>query len=336
MKRPSNQWSAASALILTLIGAGLLDTLSGPVKRSSTRTTSSEELDRLKMAMPNGAAFTARPAFTSRAMPIADKVATAGADAVSSPDPTIESFLGIVLVAIWLVTLRYITHVRRKSEILSQVDVDDSDERTETIQDAPRDVARDSRTYQMVKDRYNRLRDGTASTTDVDELRETARSLLMGHNDMAQGQRLQVKGLLEWLDYARTQGCITITVQQLRERKMGSWDIEFGIDAGTRSIKGKKTVKGNSDINGCVVKLPWDPSGTIKLWMHLADIGYETCWGHFGPIAMTSAEVLQESSGLSREFHADQYDKDFKVAFKIERNFRQLPNSLSQVFKVAE
>jgi hypothetical protein len=71
--------------------------------------------------------------------------------------------------------------------------------------------------------------------------------------------------------------------------------------------------------------LPWDPNGTIKVWMHLAEIGYETCWGHFGPITMSSTEVLQKSSGLLREFHTDQFDKDFKLVFKIQRNFSPLP-----------
>ncbi len=63
----------------------------------------------------------------------------------------------------------------------------------------------------------------------------------------------------------------------------------------------------------------------IKVWMHLAESGYETCWGHFGPITMSSAEVLQDSSGMSRAFHTDQFDKDFKAVFNIQRNFNPLP-----------
>jgi hypothetical protein len=60
--------------------------------------------------------------------------------------------------------------------------------------------------------------------------------------------------------------------------------------------------------------------------MHLSDVGYETCTGHFGPISMSSMEVLQDASGLLRGFHAEQFDKDFKVAFAIHRNFAEMPS----------
>jgi hypothetical protein len=172
---------------------------------------------------------------------------------------------------------------------------------------------------------YNRLKDGTASTGAVDELRRSARSYLEGRDGQVQNELREVKELLVWLDNARTSGRITITVQQLRERKMGSWDIECGIDAGGRTIKVKKNVKGNAEVGGCVLNVPWDASGNIKVWMHLAESGYETCWGHFGPITMSSAEVLQDSSGMSRAFHTDQFDKDFKAVFNIQRNFNPLP-----------
>jgi hypothetical protein len=135
-----------------------------------------------------------------------------------------------------------------------------------------------------------------------------------------------MKELLDWLDAVRTSGRITITVQQLRERKMGSWDIEYGIDAGGQTIKAKKNVKGNTDVDGCALNVPWDANGGIKLWMHLTDSGYESCWGHFGPITMSSTEVLQDPSGTLRAFYTDHFDKDFKLVFKIQRNFSPLPN----------
>ncbi len=172
----------------------------------------------------------------------------------------------------------------------------------------------------------------TASRTEqlrletFDELRRSARSLLKRRDGQVQFELREVKELLDWLDNARTSGRITITVQQLREKKMGSWDIECGIDAGGQTIKAKKSVKGNAEVDGCVLKVPWDANGDIKVWMHLTDSGYETCWGHFGPIAMSSAEVLQDPSGKSRAFHADQFDKDFKLVFKIQRNFSPLPS----------
>ena len=106
---------------------------------------------------------------------------------------------------------------------------------------------------------------------------------------------------------------------------MGKWDIEFGIDAGNRTAKAKISVAGNLEVANCALKVPWDPGTSIKLWMHLSDVGYETCSGHFGPISMSSTEVLQDVSGLLRGFHAEQFDKDFKVAFSIQRNFGELP-----------
>jgi hypothetical protein len=180
--------------------------------------------------------------------------------------------------------------------------------------------------YHEVIDGYARLKDGTASTGEVDELRRSARSLLKGRGRQAQYELQEVKELLDWLDNARTSGRITITVQQLRERKMGSWDIECGIDAGGQTIKAKKNVNGNAEVDGCVLNVPWDANGGIKIWMHLTDSGYETCWGHFGPITMSSAEVLQDPSGMLRAFYTDHFDKDFKLVFKIQRNFAALPN----------
>jgi hypothetical protein len=173
---------------------------------------------------------------------------------------------------------------------------------------------------------YNRLKDGTASKKDVDELRDIATSFIKQCAHKPSHVLLQVNALLGWLNVVRTTGRVTITVRQLCERKQwGFWAMECGIDAGGQRIKMAMAVKGDANVGGCVLQIPWDPDSSIAVWMHLADAGYETCWGHAGPIGVSSKEVVQEQSGLLREFCADQYGKDFKVRFTISRNFAALP-----------
>ena len=192
--------------------------------------------------------------------------------------------------------------------------------------DAPHDDASETSAYLGLLPGYNRLRDGTASKTDVDELRHIARSFINAHAHKPSKALQEVNALLGWLNYARTTGRVTITVRQLRERKQwGLWAMECGIDAGGQRVKAAMNVKGEADVNGCVLQIPWDPDSSITVWMHLTDAGYETCWGHAGPIGVTAKEVVQEQSGLLREFCADQFGKDFKVRFTISRNFTALP-----------
>jgi len=246
------------------------------------------------------------------------------ADVVPTPAPADRSFMR--LLAFWGIIFAYRAIARKRKERALQTAAQGS---TDHVPPSPRLAAECSpekaALYREVMEGYNRLKDGTASTGAVDALRRSARSYLEGRDGHLQNELREVKELLVWLDNARTSGRITITVQQLRERKMGSWDIECGIDAGGRTIKVKKNVKGDAEVGGCVLNVPWDASGNIKVWMHLAESGYETCWGHFGPITMSSAEVLQDSSGMSRAFHTDQFDKDFKAVFNIQRNFNPLP-----------
>jgi hypothetical protein len=245
-------------------------------------------------------------------------------DADGVPAPAYQWFVRLLVV--WGILLAYLARTRKRKERPLQAAIHESTEHVTLSRQLAAECAADKTPlYREVIDGYNRLKDGTASTGEVDELRRSARSLLEGCDGQAEYELPEVKELLDWLDNARTFGRIAITVQQLREKKMGSWDIEFGIDAGGQTIKAKKNVKGNAVVDDCVLKVPWDANGGIKVWMHLTDSGYETCWGHFGPITMSSAQVLQDPSGMSRAFHTDQFDKDFKLMFTIQRNFRPLP-----------
>lgn len=304
------------AFLLSLIASEVI--LVGEASSRTFSRGSTAEGNPLVMNCPSG------PDSTLKTRSILGDDVAGDADVIPAPAAAYQWF--VRLLAVWGVLLVYLGKAwQRKEGVLQPVIRESTEHVTRSRQLIAPCLADKATLYREVIDGYNRLKDGTASTGEVDELRRSARSLLKGRDGQVQFELPEVKELLDWLDNARTSGRITITVQQLREKKMGSWDIEFGIDAGAQSIKGKKTVKGNSDVNGCVVMLPWDPNGTIKVWMHLAEIGYETCWGHFGPIAMSSTEVLQKSSGLLREFHTDQFDKDFKLVFKIQRNFSPLP-----------
>ena len=248
----------------------------------------------------------------------------ADTDVVPAPAGTSQRF--VRLFAVWGIFLLYLVRSRRREAGAVQVSTQESTEPvTRSRQITAECMAEKTPLYREVLDGYNRLKDGAASSGEVDKLRRSARSFLEGRDGEVKYERREVKELLDWLDNARTSGRITITVQQLRERKMGSWDIECGIDAGGQTIKAKRNVNGNAEVAGCVLNVPWDANGGIKVWMHLTDSGYETCWGHFGPIAMSSAEVLQDPSGMARAFYTDQFDKDFKLVFKIQRNFSPLP-----------
>ena len=247
-------------------------------------------------------------------------------DADVVPAPATPSQWFVRLLVVWGILLVHLANTRRRKERALQAANHKSTENvTRSLRLTAECPADKAPLYREVIDGYNRLKDGTASTEEVDELRRTARSLLKGRHGQVRYEPQEVKQLLDWLDNARTSGRITITVQQLREKKMGSWDIECGIDAGGQTIKAKKNVKGNAVVDDCILKIPWDADGGIKVWIHLTDSGYETCWGHFGPITMSSAEVLQDPSGMSRVFHTDQFDKDFKLVFNIQRNFSPLP-----------
>jgi len=248
-------------------------------------------------------------------------------DADVIPAPADEYQWLVRLLAIWGILLAYRVKARTRKERALQAAIHESTEQIARPRQLTAECsATEGPLLREVLDGYNRLRDGTASTEEVDELRRNARSLLEGRGRQAQHELQEVKELLDWLDNARTSGRITITVEQLRERKMGSWDIECGIDAGGQTIKAKKNVKGSAEIDGCFFNIPWDANDDIKIWMHLKDSGYETCWGHFGPITMSSAEVLQDPSGMLRAFYTDHFDKDFKLVFKLQRNFDPLPN----------
>jgi hypothetical protein len=250
--------------------------------------------------------------------------AAADVDAVPAPYAFLQWFVS--LLAIWLVGFSRSAKTQNH-KAANQVDSGDSQKRLELVSLDPSHVsASASRAYCDVIEGYERLKGGRASTLQVDELRQQARSLLSGRDEQALYELREVRTLLDWLDNARIHGRITITVQQLRVRKMGKWEMECGIAAGAKTAKVKMAVAGNLDVVNCSVKVPWDPSSSVKLWMRLLDIGYETCCGHFGPISMSSAEVLQDGSGLLRGFHAEQFDKDFKVAFAMTRNFDVMPS----------
>jgi hypothetical protein len=250
--------------------------------------------------------------------------AAADVDAVPAPAAVLQWVVS--LVAIWLFGLSRFAKARNQNAGTLQAEMSESHKSLELLSLDPSQVsASASPACRDVIQGYERLKTGNASTAEVDELRRRARSLLSGRDAQATYELRDVRALLDWLDNARRYGRITITVQQLRVRKMGKWDMECGIAAGIRTAKAKMSVAGNMEVGNCALKVPWDPGGSIKLWMHLSEVGYETCWGHFGPISMSSAEVLQDASGLSRGFHAEQFDKDFKVAFSIKRNFGEMP-----------
>jgi len=192
--------------------------------------------------------------------------------------------------------------------------------------ETPQDNATESSAYRDLLPGYNRLKDGTASKKDVDELRDIARSFINAYAHTPSHALLEVSTLLGWMNYARTTGRVTITVRQLCERKhWGLWAMECGIDSDGQRVKMAMAVKGEANVGGCVLQIPWNPDSRITVWMHLADAGYETCWGHAGPIGASSKAVVQEQSGLLREFYADEFGKDFKVRFTISRNFTALP-----------
>jgi hypothetical protein len=256
-------------------------------------------------------------------------------DAAPAPAEKFEWLPGIAIL--WGILMVRLAIARKRREGVIHAEADDSTEKLTLSGPLVGNCSGDKAPlYREVIAGYNRLKDGTASTGEVDDLRRRTRSLLGGCDGKGRRNLRGLKALLDWLDNVRTSGRITITVQQLLEKKMGSWDIECGIDAGGRTIKAKKSVKGNAEVNGCVLQVPWDANGGIKVWMHLTDDGYETCWGHFGPITMSSAAVLQDPSGMSRAFHTDQFDKDFKLVFKIQRNFSPLPRFANDMIAVTD
>jgi hypothetical protein len=247
------------------------------------------------------------------------------ADAEPAPDSAFDFFTRMVFMLGSLMLFR--TVARKRSETAAASANDGS------VQSDPQPLlsaavlsADAAAVLRQVVDGYNRLKDGLASATDVDELRTRARSLLTASSLRPLSELRGLKALLQWLEQVRTSGSVTIQVQRLREQKISAWDIECGIEAGGRAIKTANRVKGTAQVEGCALQVPWDANGAIKLWMHLTESGYEKCWGHFGPIAMSSTQVLQDPSGMVREFHTDDFDKDFKLIFTIRRNFPALPS----------
>jgi hypothetical protein len=306
----------AIVLVASMISAGALQASSA----SSSTPSLAGELPSAKSAHCRATVSTRFPINAAAAA----EGAAADVDAVPAPAAALQWFVSIV--AIWLFGLSRFAKARGKSSGTLEADDSASQKRLDSLsRDPSHKSASASPAYRDIVTGYDRLKGGKASTAEVDELRRQARALLSGRDEQALYELRQVRALLDWLDNARAYGRITITVQQLRVRKMGKWDIECGIDAGNRTAKAKMSVAGNMEVGNCALKVPWDPGSTIKLWMQLGDVGYETCCGHFGPIFMSSKEVLQDASGLSRGFHAEQFDKDFKVAFSIQRNFGDMP-----------
>lgn len=309
-------WLSIFALLLNLVASEAISVGQAASPTFSRRSTA--QGDSLVKNGPVGSDSTLKNSSV-----LGDDVASDAAD-VPAPAAAYQWF--VRLLALSGILLAYLVKARKQKERALQAVIHKSTEHvTRSRQLTAESSENIAPLYREVIDGYNRLKDGTASTGEVDELRRSARSLLKQCDGEVQYELREVKELLDWLDNARTCGRITITVQQLREKKMGSWDIECGIDAGGQSVKARKSVKGNAEVDGCVLKVPWDANGGIKVWMHLTDSGYETCWGHFGPITMSSAEVLQDPPGMLRAFHTDQFDKDFKLVFTIQRNFSPLP-----------
>jgi len=313
-------WLHLLSIFALLLGLAACEVISvGKAASPILSRRSIAEADPLAMNGATGADLTLKPLPA-----LGDEI---GKDADVIPAPADEYQWFVRLLAVWGILLACRARARKWKDRTLQAAIHESTEHVSRPRQLATECSADKTPlYHEVINGYARLKDGTASTEEVDELRRSARSLLKARGREAQCELQEVKELLDWLDNARTSGRITITVQQLRERKMGSWDLECGIDAGGQTIKAKKNVKGNAEIDGCFLNIPWDANGVIKIWMHLTDSGYETCWGHFGPITMSSAEVLQDPSGMLRTFYTDHFDKDFKLVFKIQRNFAALPN----------
>ena len=318
--------TAAVVLAAAIISAGTLRmSFAISSKSSPTGEVPTAVFDHGKITASAHTPLTNRSDSKLELCAVSGEGAAADVDAVPAPAAALQWFVS--LVAIWLFGLSRLAKARNQKAGTLEADNSSSQKRLELLsQDTSHISASASPAYRDVVAGYDRLKDGKASTAEVDELRRRARSLLSGRDEQAQYELREVRALLDWLDNARTYGRITITVQQLRVRKMGKWDIECGIDAGNRTAKAKMSVAGSVEVGNCALKVPWDPGSNIKLWMHLSDVGYETCSGHFGPISMSSTEVLQDASGLVRGFHAEQFDKDFKVAFSIQRNFGEMPS----------
>jgi hypothetical protein len=250
---------------------------------------------------------------------------TVVADADTAPDSAFQFVVRMIFAMCSL--MLFSTVARKRREAAAESANDESPQRDIQPMVSAAVLSTDAAAaLRQVVDGYNRLKDGLASAADVDELRIRARSLLTASSFRPPSEFRGLKALLQWLDQVRTSGSVTIQVQRLRESKIGAWDIECGIEAGGRAIKTAKRVTGTAQVEGCALQVPWDASGVIKLWMHLTESGYEKCWGHFGPIAMSSTQVLQDPSGMVREFHTDDFDKDFKLIFTIRRNFPSLPS----------
>jgi len=317
--------TAAVFLAAAIIGAGTLRVSSAnPSKSSSRGDVPSAALDRRKINVSADMPLANRSDSQLDARAVPKDGAAADVDAVPAPAAALQWFVSIV--AIWLFGLSRLAKTRNQQAGTLEADNSSSQKRLELrSQDASHIAATASPAYREIVTGYDRLKDGNASTAEVDELRRRARSLLSARDEQATYELREVRALLDWLDNARTYGRITITVQQLHVRKMGKWDIECGIDAGNRTAKAKVSVAGTMEVSTCAIKVPWDPGSNIKLWMHLIDVGYENCRGHFGPISMSSTEVLQDASGILRGFHSEQFDKDFKVVFSIKRNFGEMP-----------
>jgi len=321
----SSQKTAAVVVAAAIVIAGILRmSFAMPSKSSPTRDFPSTAFDHRKITASADMPLANRSDSKSGTHARAGEGAAADVDTVPAPAAALQWFVS--LVAVWLFSLSRLAKARNQMAGTLEGDNSSSQNRLELLsQDTSHISAIASQAYRDIVTGYDRLKDGKASTAEVDELRRRARALLSGRDELAQYELREVRALLDWLDNARTYGRITITVQQLRVRKMGKWDIECGIDAGNRTAKAKMSVVGNMEVGNCALKLPWDPGSNLKLWMHLSDVGYETCSGNFGPISMSSMEVLQDASGLLRGFHAEQFDKDFKVAFSIKRNFGEMP-----------
>ncbi len=317
--------TAAVALFFAIICAESLQTSSAIFSHGTpTRDAPSAVFGERKISASGALALGNRSTARLETRALSGDGAAADVDAVPAPAAALQWIVSIV--AIWLFGLSRLARARNQRAGTPEAGKSSSEKRLELLGRVKSDVLEaDSPAYREIVKGYARLKEGKASTAEVDDLRRRARSLISGRDEPGQYELREVRALLEWLDHARTHGRITITVQQLRVRKMGTWDIEFGIGAGNRTAKAKMSVAGIVEVSQCGVTVPWDPSSSIELWMHLSDAGYETCWGYFGPILMASKEVLQDTSELLRVFHAEQFDKDFKVAFSINCNFDEMP-----------
>jgi cbb3-type cytochrome oxidase subunit 3 len=311
MRRPPTRTIIATAAIfIAAVWIGLLRASRGGISTTDPRDTSLTTLGTASLSTPY-------PALRAGPHEVAD--------AETAPDSAFQLFVRMFFMLSSLMVYHALARKRREAAAESAND-ESAQADTQPMLSAAALSADAAAALRQVVDGYNRLRDGLASAADVDELRTRARSLLTASSLRPLCELRGLKALLQWLDQVRTSGSVTIQVQRLREGKIGAWDIECGIEAGGRAIKIAKRVTGTAQVEGCALQVPWDASGAIKLWMHLTDTGYEKCWGHFGPIAMSSTQVLQDPSGMVREFHTDDFDKDFKLIFTIKRNFPSLPS----------